>query len=73
MTVPSERTRAVLATEKFLLELCDPKATPRIPKALRDRACALLRHYPSAYDMNRIVRKENEENDPFGGVFGGGL
>ena len=73
MTVPSERTRAVLATEKFLLELCDPKATPRIPKALRDRARTLLRHYPSPYDMNRIVEKENAENNPFGGVFGGGL
>jgi hypothetical protein len=36
MTIPSERTRAVLFTEKFLKDLTDPKTTPRIPKAVRD-------------------------------------
>ena len=73
MTVPSERTRAVIHTEQFLRDLCDAKITPRIPKAIRARASSLLRHYPCKYHMDRIVEKENLDNDPFGGVFGGGL
>jgi hypothetical protein len=51
MTLPTERTNAVLKTEKFLLDLCNPKATPRVPKEVRERARSLLRHYPSDYDM----------------------
>jgi len=51
MTLPTERTDAVLRTEKFLLDLCNPKTTPRVPKEVRDRARSLLRHYPSQYDM----------------------
>ena len=51
MTLSTERTNAVLNTEKFLLDLCNPKATPRVPKAVRERARSLLRHYPSDYDM----------------------
>jgi len=32
MTMPSERTQAVLRTERFLLALRDPKKYPRVPK-----------------------------------------
>jgi hypothetical protein len=53
MTLPDERYRAVLNTEQFLLELCDPAVTPRVPKVVRDRANSLLRHYPSSWDMER--------------------
>ena len=52
MTLPVERTNAVLRTEKFLLSLCDPKKTPRVPKAVREEARRLLKHYPSEYDMD---------------------
>ena len=48
MTLPDERYRAVVQTEKFLLELL---STPRIPKAIKDRARGCLRHYPSHSDM----------------------
>jgi hypothetical protein len=48
MTLPDERYRAVVQTEKFLLELLN---TPRIPKAVKDRARGCLRHYPSHSDM----------------------
>ena len=73
MTVPSERTRAVLQTEQFLKDLTDPKLTPRIPRSIRKRALSLLRHYPCKYHMERIVETENALENPFGGVFGGGL
>ena len=54
MTLPIERTNAVLRTEKFLIDLRDPKKYPRVPKAVREEAQRLLRHYPSKYNMMYI-------------------
>ena len=51
MTIPVERTRTVLRTREFLKNLLDPKQTPRIPRALRNQARALLKHYPTAIDL----------------------
>lgn len=55
MTLPIERTNAVLRTEKFLMDLRDPKKYPRVPKAVREEAQRLLRHYPSKYNMKYIT------------------
>lgn len=63
MTLPDERYRAVLYTQQFLLELCNSKATPKVPGIVRDRARSLLRHYPSSYDMDRISEKVPEVVD----------
>ena len=52
MTLPDERYRAVIQTEKFLKEIL---STPRVPKAIKDRARSMLRHYPSDYDMKRAA------------------
>ena len=54
MTMPYERTNAVLNVERFLMDLRNPKKYPRIPKAVREEAHRLLRHYPSQYDMMYI-------------------
>lgn len=51
MTLPIERTNAVLRTERFLIDLMDPKKYPRVPKAVRQEAGRLLKHYPTKYDM----------------------
>ena len=51
MTVPYERTIAVLNTQKFLRELLDPAKTPRVPKKVRNTARWLLRHYPSPMEL----------------------
>ena len=51
MTLPDERYRAVLQTQKFLLEIL---TTPRVPKAIKDQARYCLRHYPSEYDMKKV-------------------
>jgi len=51
MTLPTERTNAVLRTERFLIDLLDPKKTPRVPQAVRQEAGRLLKHYPTQYDM----------------------
>jgi hypothetical protein len=52
MTLPDERYRAVVQTQKFLLEIL---STPRVPKAIKDSARYCLRHYPSEYDMTRAA------------------
>lgn len=55
MTLPDERYRAVRVTEQLLRDLCDSKKTPRISRAVRQRAAAALRHYPSLWDMQRAA------------------
>ncbi len=55
MTLPDERYRAVIRTREFLLELCDPKRTPRLPKKIRQDAAWCLRHYPSEWDMENTA------------------
>jgi hypothetical protein len=51
MTLPDERYRAVIQTRRFLLDLCNPEHTPRVPKIIREHARSMLRHYPSDWDM----------------------
>ena len=53
MTLPDERYRAVQQTQRFLLRLL---TTPRVPKAVKDEARGLLRHYPSEYDLQQLER-----------------
>lgn len=57
MTIPFERTRALVETKQFLKELIDPSATPRVPKTVREIARKLLRHYPSLRDIE-LAHKE---------------
>ena len=55
MTLPDERYRAVKWAEGFLKRLAGGDI-PRVPKAVRDEARSILRHYPSDYDMDRAAR-----------------
>lgn len=47
MTIPYERTRALVYTLRFLQDLQDRKVTPRVPRAVREQARALERHFPT--------------------------
>lgn len=51
MTLPYERTNAVVNVERFLVDLTNTKKYPRVPRAVREQAHRLLRHYPTQYDM----------------------
>lgn len=64
MTVPVERTNAVINTETFLIDLLDPHKTPRVPSVIRERARSLLRHYPSKYFMDMIADREDGNDAP---------
>lgn len=52
MTLPDERYRAVQWAKKLLEEVAF--TTPRIPKAVREEARRVLRHYPTSWDLDQI-------------------
>jgi hypothetical protein len=54
MTLPDERYRAVKNTMEFLIRLSAGEY-PRVPKAVREEARSLLRHYPNTWDMQRAA------------------
>lgn len=60
MTLPNERTRAVQNVEIFLMDLCNPKKTPRVPSAIRKRAAQLLKHYPGQFYLAEVAKKSPE-------------
>lgn len=54
MTLPHERTRAVIQVTNFLVRLSSPygeDGLKGIPKAVREEARALLRHFPLPSDL----------------------
>lgn len=51
MTMPHERTRAVIWTREFLFEIAHGKRQRVLPKEIRSTALMLLRHYPTPSDM----------------------
>jgi hypothetical protein len=55
MTIPSERTRAVIGTREFMVDLITPSATHKVPRAIRNRALRCLRHYPDTYHLTRAA------------------
>ena len=54
MTLPDERYRAVKWAAHFLSRLAGGDI-PRVPKAVRDEARSILRHYPTVWDMDRAA------------------
>ena len=59
MTLPDERYRSVKWAEGFLKRLAGGQYA-RTPKAVRDEARSILRHYPTDYDMNRAAEAAPE-------------
>lgn len=55
MTLPYERTRAIVKTEEFLRELSRHSG---LPQDIRSYAKSLLRHYPSADQIYSLGRLE---------------
>lgn len=51
MTIPFERTRALVHTKAILEAMLDPKQTPRVPRWMRGKAKSLLKHYPGLAEI----------------------
>jgi hypothetical protein len=67
MTLPDERYRSVKYAAEFLSRLAGGQYA-RVPKAVRDEARSILRHYPSTYDLDRCAARSPDvfarEMDP---------
>ena len=59
MTLPDERYRAVTHTERFLSRLAGGHYA-RVPKAVREEARSLLRHYPTDWNMQQAAEAAPE-------------
>jgi hypothetical protein len=55
MTMPHERTRAVIHTRQFLIELSRDQT---LPNHVREGARHMLRHYPSDYEILSVGKAE---------------
>lgn len=55
MTIPSERTRAVQYGRDFLIRLAG-RGIKRVPRAVREEALRILRHYPGVFDLAESAR-----------------
>jgi len=58
MTLPNERTRAVMNVREFLLRLSSPYGggIKGIRKEVREEARRLLKHYPARYDLHHVAK-----------------
>jgi len=54
--MPDERYRAMVEGMKFIEDLLIPQLTPRVPTHIRERACRVMRHYPTALDFEKLAR-----------------
>jgi len=61
MTLPDERYLSLIATKYFLVQLCSPRLSPRVPRAVRKEALSLLKHFPSDYHLDLICERIPEE------------
>lgn len=52
MTMPDERSRSIRWAREFLRDLLNPRVTPGVPRAIRQRAYSVLKHYPADYHVN---------------------
>jgi hypothetical protein len=57
--MPHERTRSVIHTRNFLVEL---SRDPSLPERIRSNAKLLLHHYPTRDDMVTAGRIEEQSN-----------
>jgi hypothetical protein len=58
MTLPYERSRAVMAAAKFLIKLASPSGSgfKKIPAEVRAEARRLLKHYPHPWDLHEAAK-----------------
>ena len=58
MTMPHERTYALLYAGEMLADLLDTSKTPGVPEEIRERALWVLRHYPSPMEIIAIAEHD---------------
>lgn len=51
-----QEVSAVIEARAFLARVCDPRQTPRVSRAVRTEARALLRRYPSEGRLRPVLQ-----------------
>jgi hypothetical protein len=67
MTLPNERARAVINVYEFLVRLISPyneNGVKKIPKAVREEARRLAKHFPRRYELYAAAKACPEVFDP---------
>ena len=59
MSLPDEKVRAMQSARKFLFDMLNPQATPRVPKAMRDRGRRVVKHYPFDFEITDMMEAYN--------------
>lgn len=57
MTLPDERYRSVREARRFLQSLTSVSSTPGVPKIIRNQAQGILRHFPTDWDLEQLLRE----------------
>lgn len=60
MTLPDERLVSLKRTRKFLIDLLNPKETPKVPKIIRQQASSCLKHFPYEYQLDELADLDPE-------------
>lgn len=55
MTLPDERYRAVMMARKFMIDIMNHRSG--LSKEMKEEARAVLRHYPSEYDLDMAAEQ----------------
>ncbi|MCY1553910.1 hypothetical protein D9M68_904420 [compost metagenome] len=66
MTMPRERTRSIIQTRGFLVDLSH---NLELPEPVRNEARRLLRHYPAADEVLLAGKAEEQRGNGFPFVF----
>jgi hypothetical protein len=61
MTLPFERTGALVQAKEFLAAMMDPKLTPRTPRWMRGKAKAIVRHHPGLAEIEKTHKAQPHE------------
>ncbi|WP_415769054.1 BPSL0761 family protein [Pseudomonas sp. LB3P38] len=62
MTMPHERTRSIIQTRDFLVDLSGDQA---LPESVRNEARRLLRHYPTSDEVLLAGKVEEQMKNVF--------
>ena len=60
MTLPHEEADAIARVRRFLYDLLAPTVTPKAPKAIRERARQIVKHYPMTPTLEEAERMMRE-------------
>lgn len=63
MTMPNERTRAMISAGEFLQDLLNYKIYPDLPERIKSQAARVLRHYPLLSEIESLAKREERAND----------